>query len=164
MDNLIDALLHLARTDEHVSGMEPVDLAKLSQNCWQNVETTDATIHLNVGGTVRADRGRLAQVLENLMRNAIEHTNQAVTITVGELDDGFYIADDGDGIPDGERDDVCEMGYTTTEQGIGFGLSIVSDIVEAHGWEIHITESAEGGARFEITGVEFEAESDSSHR
>lgn len=164
MDNLIDDLLQLARTDEHVSGMEPVDLAKLSQNCWQNVETTDATIHLNVGGTVRADRGRLAQVLENLMRNAIEHTNQAVTITVGELDDGFYIADDGDGIPDGERDDVCEMGYTTTEQGIGFGLSIVSDIVEAHGWEIHITESAEGGARFEITGVEFEAESDSSHR
>jgi signal transduction histidine kinase len=88
------------------------------------------------------------------MRNAIEHTEQTVTVTIGEFEDGFYIEDDGDGIPEDERDDVFAPGYTTTDDGTGFGLSIVSDIVEAHGWEIRLTDSADGGARFEITGVE----------
>lgn len=158
MDNLIDDLLQLARTGDGISDREQVNLANLFQNCWRNIETTDATIQINVDGTVQADKGRLSQVFENLMRNAIEHTEQTVTVTVGELEDGFYIADDGDGIPEDERDDVFEAGYTTADDGIGFGLSIVSDIVEAHGWEIHLTESTEGGARFEITGVEFDSE------
>lgn len=158
MDNLIDDLLQLARTGDEVSDMEQVNLANLFQTCWQNTETTDATIQINVDDTVQADKGRLSQVFENLMRNAIDHTEQTVTVTVGELEDGFYIADDGDGIPEDERDDVFEAGYTTADDGIGFGLSIVSDIVEAHGWEIHLTESTEGGARFEITGVEFDSE------
>jgi signal transduction histidine kinase len=97
-------------------------------------------------------------VFENLMRNAIDHTEQTVTVTVGEFEDGLYLADDGDGIPEDERDDVLTAGYTTTDDGTGFGLSIVSDIVEAHGWEIHLAESAEGGARFEITDVELDSE------
>jgi signal transduction histidine kinase len=97
-------------------------------------------------------------VFENLMRNAIDHTEQTVTVTVGESEDGIYFADDGDGIPEDERDDVFTPGYTTTDDGTGFGLSIVSDIVEAHGWGIHLTESAEGGARFEITDVELDSE------
>jgi PAS domain S-box len=158
MDDLIDDLLQLARTDDQVSDTELIDLAKLSQNCWQNVETTSATVQIEIGGTVWADQGRLAQVFENLMRNAIEHTEEAVTVTIGELKNGVYIADDGDGIPEAQRNDVFEPGYTTTDDGTGFGLSIVSDIIEAHGWEIHLTESAEGGARFEITGVEFHPE------
>jgi signal transduction histidine kinase len=96
-------------------------------------------------------------VFENLMRNALDHTEQPVAVTVGELEDGFYIADDGNGIPEDKRDDVFEAGYTTTDDGTGFGLSIVSDIIEAHGWEVHLTESAEGGARFEIMDVEYDS-------
>jgi len=46
------------------------------------------------------------------------------------------------------------MGYSTSEEGTGFGLGIVTQIVEAHGWEIAVTESEQGGARFEFTGVE----------
>ena len=157
MDDLIEDLLQLARTDDQVSDMKTVDLAELLQGCWQNIETTDATIQLNITGTVRTDRGRLAQVFENLMRNATEHTEEAVTVTIGELEDGLYIADDGDGIRKDERDTVFEEGYTTSDDGTGLGLSIVSDIIEAHGWEIRLTESAEGGARFEITGVEFDS-------
>ncbi len=158
MDDLIEDLLQLARTGEQMSDTEPVNLADLLQNCWQNIETTDATIQPDIDGAVQADRGRLAQVFENLMRNAIDHTEQTVTVTVGESEDGIYFADDGDGIPEDERDDVFTPGYTTTDDGTGFGLSIVSDIVEAHGWGIHLTESAEGGARFEITDVELDSE------
>jgi PAS domain-containing protein len=49
-----------------------------------------------------------------------------------------------------ERDRVFEHGYTTAQRGTGFGLTIVDDIVSAHGWSIAVTESADGGARFEV--------------
>ena len=165
MDELIEDLLTLARANEQIGSVESVNLAELSQNCWQNVETTNATIHFDISATqtvtAKADANRLAQVFENLMRNAIEHArdrdqdeDEDVTITVGELADGFYLADDGSGIPEDERDDVFEAGYTTSKRGTGFGLSIVKQVVEAHGWEISITESTEGGARFEVTDVD----------
>ncbi|MEF8914674.1 PAS domain S-box protein [Natronomonas sp.] len=84
---------------------------------------------------------------------AVEHGGEDVTVTVGDLDGGFYIEDDGTGIPPESRDGVFEAGYSTSEEGTGFGLSIVKQIVEAHGWEIRLTESDAGGARFEISGV-----------
>lgn len=43
---------------------------------------------------------------------------------------------------------------STTAAGTGFGLAIVADIVEAHGWEITATDSESGGARFEIIGID----------
>lgn len=43
---------------------------------------------------------------------------------------------------------------STSDNGTGFGLRIVKQIVNAHGWDITITDSEDGGARFEITGVE----------
>ncbi|PSQ55429.1 hybrid sensor histidine kinase/response regulator, partial [Halobacteriales archaeon SW_8_68_21] len=90
--------------------------------------------------------------------NAIEHNKQDVTITVDELADGFYIEDDGTGIPEDKRNDVFNTGYTTAEEGTGFGLSIVSEIVEAHGWDVRITDGSEGGVRFEITNVNIDTE------
>ncbi len=76
-----------------------------------------------------------------------------VTITVGMLADGFYVEDDGAGIPANEREAVFEMGYTDSEDGTGYGLYIVSTIAEAHGWSVRVTESGSGGARFEFTDV-----------
>ncbi|WP_336336845.1 PAS domain-containing protein [Haloarcula brevis] len=81
---------------------------------------------------------------------------RGITVTVGALDDGtgFYVEDDGAGIPDDERGKVFRSGYSTSESGTGFGLAIVREIAEAHGWEITVTESASGGARFEFRGVD----------
>ncbi|WP_135306397.1 ATP-binding protein, partial [Haloarcula amylovorans] len=45
-------------------------------------------------------------------------------------------------------------GHTTREEGTGFGLAIVAEMVTAHGWTIQVTENETGGARFEILGVE----------
>jgi signal transduction histidine kinase len=69
--------------------------------------------------------------------------------------DGVEIAYeiDGPGIPEDRRDRVLEAGYSTAENGTGLGLDIVREIAEAHGWEITVTESETGGARFDITGV-----------
>jgi signal transduction histidine kinase len=99
---------------------------------------------------------RLQQLLENLFRNAVEHGGEDVTIRVGALDDaaGFYVADDGVGIPGEDRDEVFESGYSSATNGTGFGLAIVEEIADAHSWTIRVTESSEGGARFEMTDVE----------
>jgi signal transduction histidine kinase len=105
--------------------------------------------------TFEANPDRVRRLFENLFRNAIDHGSTDVTVTVGKLSDqpGFYVADDGPGIPPAERSDAFEAGYTTSEAGTGFGLAIVAEIVAAHRWDIHVTESEDGGARFEITGV-----------
>jgi two-component system OmpR family sensor kinase len=166
---LIDDLLTLARTGEELGEVEPLGLPAVVEESWQSVETPAATLQVDAGGTVRADRTRLRQLFENLFRNSVEHgsTNprsQAhddsaehagadVTVTVGTLPDGFYVADDGPGIPADRRGDVFDAGYSTAEEGNGFGLRIVDQVVDAHGWSVAVTESAAGGARFEVTGV-----------
>jgi signal transduction histidine kinase len=76
-------------------------------------------------------------------------------VWVGELADGFYVADDGHGIPEDEREAVFETGYSTADDGTGFGLHIVQRVARDHGWSVAVTDSAEGGARFEVTGVDF---------
>ena len=83
-------------------------------------------------------------------------TDGGVTVSVGELADGsgFYVADDGTGIPEDEREKVLQSGYSTAETGTGFGLAIVREIAEAHNWTVTVAESADEGARFEFRGVD----------
>jgi len=158
MNSLIDDMLTLAREGEPVGDTESIDLVALTENCWRNVATGGATLTTDVERTINTDQSRLRQLLENLMRNAVEHGGEDVTVTVGELDDGFYVEDDGPGIPENERDDVLKAGYSTAEDGTGFGLSIVKQVAQAHGWDVCVTDCSDGGARFEITGIEFTAE------
>jgi PAS domain S-box-containing protein len=151
---LVDDLLELAREGADAGDSEPVELAGLVAECWANVNTAAATLDVETASTVRADRSRLTQLLENLIRNGVEHGGDDVTITVGDVDGGFYVADDGPGVPDDERDRVFDSGYSTCEDGTGLGLAIVREIAEAHGCEVRLTESETGGARFEIVGFE----------
>ena len=88
--------------------------------------------------------------------DAAEHAGSDVTVTVGDLEDGFYIEDDGRGIPESHREEVFEPGHSGAEGGTGFGLSIVQQVATAHGWSIRVTEGSAGGARFEVTGVDFD--------
>jgi len=89
--------------------------------------------------------------------DAVEHgdTSGGVTIRIGPLDGerGFYVEDDGPGVPEEKRQEVFEAGESTNPQGTGFGLSIVKRIAEAHGWEVDLERSFDGGARFEFTNV-----------
>lgn len=153
MEGLIENVLSLARVGGSVGEIDPVELADLVDACWRNVETDAAELEVETDATFLADETRLQQLLENLIRNAVEHGGSTVTITVGDVPGGFFVEDDGPGIPEAERDRVLNPGYSTREGGTGFGLSIVRDIAEAHGWEIRLREGKAGGARFEITGV-----------
>ncbi|TKX76383.1 HAMP domain-containing histidine kinase, partial [Halorubrum sp. SD626R] len=100
MDELIEALLLLARQGEPVGETETVDLAEIVETCFRTVETDQATVDLRVDRLIEADQSRLRQLLENLFRNAVEHGGAGVTITVGEVEGGFYVEDDGPGIPE----------------------------------------------------------------
>ncbi|WP_336336972.1 PAS domain S-box protein [Haloarcula brevis] len=180
MQTLIDDILTLARDGREATTTEPVDLHTAATACWQTVETGDATLETDTESVVVADPRRLRRLLENLFRNSVAHGSlpsqvdesvdrsstppqsdavvergDGVTVTVGDLDDGsgFYVADDGPGVPEDERDAVFEAGYSTASDGTGFGLAIVADIAAVHGWEVSVTDSESGGARFEITGV-----------
>ena len=74
----------------------------------------------------------------------------AVTVSVGTFSEGFYVADDGPGIPDDQQDAVFERGVSTREDGTGLGLAIVDRIADGHGWTVTVTDSKTGGSRFEI--------------
>jgi PAS domain S-box-containing protein len=151
---LIDDLLTLAREGEQGTEVESVALADVAESGWRTAEIGSATLDTDTTQAIRADRSRLQQLFENLYRNAVEHGGDDVTVSVGAMDDGFYVADTGPGIPEAEREDVFEAGYSTSEDGTGFGLRIVEQIADTHGWKITVTESEQDGARFEITGVE----------
>jgi PAS domain S-box-containing protein len=154
MATLIEDLLTLAREGDEPSDTEPIDLGESVRRSWQHVETGGASIVTDVDMWIQADTTRLQQLLENLMQNAVQHSDGDVTVTIGELDDGFYVADDGSGIRPGNREQVFETGYSTGQAGTGLGLSIVKRVVEAHEWEICVSEGTDGGTRFEIVGVE----------
>ncbi len=154
MERMIDDLLALARSGPTVEQPNAVDLHQLAQDAWETLRTPGVTIAFETsdGDTIECDPSLVQNLLENLFRNAVEHNDPPLTVRVGTLGNGtgFYVEDDGRGIPETERDSVLDHGYTTGT-GTGLGLCIVGDIVDAHGWEVTVTESRDGGARFEIT-------------
>lgn len=155
MESLIENLLQLAKEGEEIGDLEPVALNRIVEQCWHHVETSEATLEIETDRTIHADASRFQQAVENVIRNAVEHGGTDVTITVGDLHNGFYIADDGPGIPRADRERVFEAGFSTSSDGAGFGLATVKQIAQAHGWSITVTESDGGGTRFEFTGVHF---------
>ena len=155
MEEMLARLLDLAREGAVVGETDPVSLSECARAAWETVPTGDATLSVVDDCTVTADRGRLRELFENLFHNAVTHGGPDVAVRVGSVVEdgapvGFYVADDGPGIPDGERADVFEPGFTTAEDGTGFGLTVVDRVAAGHGWEVTVGESADGGARFDV--------------
>ncbi|MFB6129815.1 MAG: GAF domain-containing protein [Salinigranum sp.] len=157
MDELIEDLLTLARNGELVSERETVSLREVVDDAWSVTTASEADLRI-VGdlGTVSCDRSRLRELMENLFRNAVEHAGPGVTVSVGRTEGGFYVEDDGPGIPEDVRERAFEVGYSTSSDGHGFGLNIVRSIAEAHGWTVGIDDGSTDGARFVFSGVDAE--------
>jgi Signal transduction histidine kinase len=160
MEAITEDVLTIAREGATVESLEPVALASLADDCWGNIDTADATLQVRLpdGLVIAADPRRLQHIVENLFRNALDHAGPQPTIELGVLSDGegFYVADDGPGIDPESREEVFQPGYSTATDGTGFGLAIVDEMAGAHGWTLSVAESADGGARFEFTGVDTE--------
>jgi PAS domain S-box-containing protein len=155
MEGLIEDLLSLAKQGQVVSesDIRTIALEPLVREAWESVNPPgESELAVTEDCTFRADRDRTEQALANLFRNAVEHAGPGVTVTAGALPNGvgFFVEDDGPGIPPEKRADVLAAGYTTAEGGTGYGLAIVAEIAEAHGWELAVTGSGTGGARFEF--------------
>ncbi|EMA60617.1 ATP-binding protein [Halorubrum kocurii] len=167
MDELVGDLLSLARQGESVGETEPVSIEALARDAWESVDTDDAELVVDDDVTVDASATRTRELLENVFRNSVEHGRQSpeadeagpLTVRVGNAafrgDDGvakngFFIEDDGRGLPEGKRDRVFESGFTTQENGTGLGLAITKRIADAHGWEVRALAGDSGGARFEF--------------
>ncbi|MFB6086678.1 MAG: ATP-binding protein [Halodesulfurarchaeum sp.] len=148
METMIEDLLDFARQGQPIDETETISLETEAREAWKMVETGDATLEVEGDRDLEADPDRLASLLENLFRNAVEHAGPAVTVTVEPTARGFAVGDDGPGIPPEDREQIFESGYTTDEDGTGIGLAIVSEVADAHDWSVEVTESESGGAKF----------------
>lgn len=157
MESLIGDVLAIAREGRTVDDddHETVSLSETLEACWAAVGSDAGRLTVERDVVLRADPDRLRRLLENLLRNTVEHAGADVHVRVGPLDEGngFYVADDGPGIPADIRGSVFESGFSTGSGGAGLGLSIVAGIADAHGWDIEAVESEDGGARFEVSNV-----------
>jgi len=156
IDAIVTDTMELAQQGTVVEETTTVDIESLAREAWETVRTDDATLQVGSPGTVDADERRLRVVFENLFGNAIRHGRQdgadaEIRVTVDATAGGFYVADDGRGIPAADREQVLDPGYSTDDDGTGLGLAIVAAIAENHGWKLSVRENETGGTRFEFS-------------
>ncbi len=162
MERLVEDLLLLARADEgELVRPGTVDLAPFVEELFDSLTlTADRRFELGAlpQGRLLADEDRIAQVVRNLARNAVEHTGPGGLVRMSVTPLGrnrieFALEDDGPGIPPEQRDRVFDRFHRTDTArarrtgGAGLGLAIARAIVEAHGGRIYAGSSPEGGAR-----------------
>ena len=163
MSTFLEDLLTLSQQGQTVTDPQPISLESVVRGAADALSEHDLEVRLQADAVILADRKRLRQALDNLFRNACDHSEGSVVVDVGLLENGFFVEDDGPGIDDDALETVFETGYSTRKAGTGFGLAIVRDIVDAHGWAIEATRGVGGGARFEIIGVETESTLESKY-
>ena len=149
----------LARGEDARNPESAVELGAVAADAWATVDTGAATLSIaDDPPRLTADPDRLQRLFENLFRNSVEHGStgnraqpgNSLTVTVGRDGEGFFVADDGVGIPAADRRQVFDSGYVSgdTGGGTGLGLTIVEEIADAHDWRVELTESEAGGVRF----------------
>ncbi|WP_137284071.1 PAS domain S-box protein [Halorussus salinisoli] len=170
IEDMIDVMLLVARGREAVSECSTVQLADVARQAWSEIDTSEATLEVTTTQTIDVDDTYIRHLFRNLFENAVEHGPTSsrpeaddavehggtdVTVTVGDLPTGFFVADDGAGIPDDDREAIFETGYTTASGngGMGLGLTFVQEMADVYEWECSVTESDAGGARFEFENV-----------
>lgn len=153
-------LLLLARLD---AGEKPgeghVDLAALAREELSQRTRDRADVRMDLKNVeVTGSRSQLARVLGNLVNNAQRHARSHVTVTTRA--DGAWaileVSDDGDGVPQSERDRIFERfvrlddARTRDDGGAGLGLAIARDVAARHGGTLTVREAPGGGALFEL--------------
>jgi len=153
VESLLTDLSRIGHIGRPVSETDSLSLSDVATEVWAAASYEDATLEVTTDAAIDAENDRLQLLLRELFDNAVAHTEGPVTVTVGDTDSGFYVADDGPGIPESDRDNVFEQGFGTTREGEGYGLFLVDTAARAHGWTVSIRESESGGTRIDVTTV-----------
>jgi NtrC-family two-component system sensor histidine kinase KinB len=165
---MINDLLDLTRIEQGRVrlDLEPLPAADLVDEAvarfQSQAQARGVTLTATVAGhgpMVMVDRDRIEHVFDNLIVNAIQHTNRGGTVHVGWIADGeltrFVVEDNGEGIPAEHVSRLFEKFYRVPTSrhsgGAGLGLAIVREIVTAHGGEISVDSEPGKGARFAFT-------------
>jgi two-component system OmpR family sensor kinase/two-component system sensor histidine kinase BaeS len=170
LTRLVDDLHELALADAGQLRLErePVDLGLLARTAVDSLapaaEAAGVTLTLKVdehAPTVVGDAGRLAQVLRNLLSNALRHTPAGGRLSVRVASTGgdalLEVSDTGTGIPPEDLPHVFDRFYRSEKSrgrgtgGAGLGLAIARQLVAAHGGQIQVTSPPGQGATFTIT-------------
>jgi signal transduction histidine kinase len=154
-EQLVDDVAGVLKSGTIVGEREEIGMGRVAESVWEALERCgeDDAIEIEGSPSVKGDREAVRRMLDNLLGNSLEHGETPVKVRVGELEDGFYIEDNGPGIPEENREQVFEQGFSTKEDGgeTGMGMASVRQIVLAHGWRIDIADADElDGVRFEI--------------
>ncbi|MFN0089837.1 MAG: sensor histidine kinase, partial [Acidimicrobiales bacterium] len=166
LERLVADLLELARLEARQFGLSPapLDLARLAADGAAGfapaAEAAGRRITVRAEPTwVLADRDRLAQVIANLVENALRFAASQVEVRAGPGPDGMgwlQVADDGPGIAAEDLPHVFERLYVARsrprrkESGSGLGLAIVRELVAAMGGVVHAEAPPGGGARLVV--------------
>lgn len=164
VDRIIEVVNEFLQGDEF-SGFSaaPVDLADVARAALDvlSAETAGSGVSLALEGVdgdvwVRGRSTRLAQVVTNLLHNAVESvTAPGGHVWMGVAEDDAWVRltveDDGPGIPDDWSEAVFDPAFSRRQGGHGLGLAIARWIVTSHGGHIVVGRSRAGGARFEVT-------------
>lgn len=150
MKEMTEHVLVLSKQGEENMEPETVSLSEKAEQAWTTLESPEGELVLEDPPDVEADPDGIQRLLENLFDNSITHGDDEVTVRVGSTESGFYVEDDGPGIPQHVRERVFEKGFSAG-QGSGLGLYLVQRVVDIHGWGVEAVESDSGGARFEFT-------------
>jgi signal transduction histidine kinase len=153
MNDRIEDALTFAREGVDAVDRRPTDLADVATAAWEVSGPEDGELCLvDLPTDVDADESLLRRLFENLFTNAAGHVGADATVEVGGCREGFYVADDGPGIPPESREAVFERGVSGDEDGTGYGLAIVAAVAAAHEWEVEVRPSERnGGAQFVFT-------------
>lgn len=168
----VNDLLLTAKTDRGVLDLDQtaIDLSRVVSECLNDLggcaerAAVRVDAHLVGGVWICGDRERLAEVLDNLLTNAVKysHAGGAVSVNLVErIEDGqrtavLTVADDGIGISVEEQHQLFTKFFRTQEaqqraiQGIGLGLSITKSIVEGHDGSIEVTSAPGRGTTFTV--------------
>ena len=165
---LVGDLLFVAQVDAGRLTLEraDVDVAALAADCVEaarpvaDQKSISLSLENRATQPLNADRGRLAQVLDNLVSNALKFTPEGGRVVLRtDVVDGHAVVeveDSGLGIPAAEQPRLFERFFrasAATEQaipGTGLGLAIVKAIVEAHGGRIHVESNEGAGSTFRV--------------
>jgi len=128
----------------------------LLEEIWSVIGTDEAELIVDLSDEtiIAAEAETFRPLVFNLLENAIKHAGPDVTVRVGESGPrGFYVADDGPGIPESRQEALLGPEETIEPDGSGTGLDVITETADQQQWHVSIGESQAGGARFDIRNV-----------